>query len=116
MAEHQNVPNEHVNEELEKKKSLKYFHGESGAEAVGEASNAYAPASLIAAGAGSSTVAMMSMLNNFVAAFLYTKVPTVIQRMGSRKRLFCCWPFWMLSDGCHSSRYCCSSNPSIRSG
>ena len=86
MAEHQNVPNEHVNEELEKKKSLKYFHGEVGAEAVGEASNAYAPASLLAAGAGSSTVAMLSTLNNFVAAFLYTKVPTVIQRIGSRKR------------------------------
>jgi MFS family permease len=87
MNTQQNVPNEHVDsEELEKKKSLKYFHGEVGAEAVGEASNAYAPASLIAAGAGSSTVAMMSMLNNFVAAFLYTKVPTVIQRMGSRKK------------------------------
>jgi len=86
MAEHQNVPSEHVNEELERQKSLKYFHGEVGAEAVGEASNAYAPASLIAAGAGSSTVAMMSTLNNFVAAFLYTKVPTVIQRMGSRKK------------------------------
>jgi MFS family permease len=86
MAEDQNVPNEHVNEDLEKKKSLKYFHGEVGAEAVGEASNAYAPASLLAAGAGSSTVAMLSTLNNFVAAFLYTKVPTVIQRMGSRKR------------------------------
>jgi MFS family permease len=86
MAEHQNVPNEHVNEDLEKKKSLKYFHSEVGAEAVGEASNAYAPASLLAAGAGSATVAMLSTLNNFVAAFLYTKVPTVIQRMGSRKR------------------------------
>jgi MFS family permease len=86
MAEHNNVPNEHINEELEKKKSLKYFHGEVGAEAAGEAANAYAPASLLAAGAGSSTVAMLSMLNNFVAAFLYTKVPTVIQRMGSRKK------------------------------
>jgi len=86
MGKQQNVQNEHVDEELEKKKSLKYFHGEVGAEAVGEASNAYAPASLIAAGAGSSTVAMMSTLNNFVAAFLYTKVPTVIQRMGSRKK------------------------------
>ncbi len=52
MAKQQNVPNEHVNEELEKKKSLKYFHGEVGAEAAGEASNAYAPASLVAAGAG----------------------------------------------------------------
>ena len=86
MSKQQNVQDEHVNEELEKKKSLKYFHGEVGAEAVGEASNAYAPASLLAAGAGSSTVAMLSTLNNFVAAFLYTKVPTVIQRMGSRKK------------------------------
>lgn len=87
MNTQQNVPNEHVDsEELEKKKSLKYFHGEVGAEAAGEAANAYAPASLLAAGAGSSTVAMMSTLNNFVAAFLYTKVPTVIQRIGSRKR------------------------------
>jgi MFS family permease len=86
MSEQRNKQNEQNNEELEKKKSLKYFHGEVGAEAVGEASNAYAPASLIAAGAGSSTVAMLSTLNNFVAAFLYTKVPTVIQRMGSRKK------------------------------
>ena len=74
------------NEELEKKKSLKYFHGEVGAEAAGEAANAYAPASLLAAGAGSSMVAILSMLNNFVAAFLYTKVPTVIQKVGSRKK------------------------------
>ena len=86
MSKQQNVQDEHVNEELEKEKSLKYFHGEVGAEAAGEAANAYAPASLIAAGAGSSTVAMLSTLNNFVAAFLYTKVPTVIQRMGSRKK------------------------------
>ena len=82
MSEQQNKQNEQISEELEKKKSLKYFHGEVGVEAVGEASNAYAPASLMAAGAGSSTVAMMSMLNNFVAAFLYIKVPTVIQKMG----------------------------------
>ena len=82
----QNVQNEQNSEELEKKKSLKYFHSEVGAEAVGEASNAYAPASLLAAGAGSSTVAMLSTLNNFVAAFLYTKVPTVIQKVGSRKK------------------------------
>jgi MFS family permease len=82
----QNVQNEQNSEELEKKKSLKYFHGEVGAEAVGDASNAYAPASLMAAGAGGSMVAMMSTLNNFVAAFLYTKVPTVIQKMGSRKK------------------------------
>jgi len=86
MSEQQNKQNEQISEELEKKKSLKYFHGEVGAEAAGEAANAYAPASLLAAGAGSSTVAMLSMLNNFVAAFLYTKVPTVIQRIGSRKK------------------------------
>jgi len=86
MSEQPAKQNEPNSEELEKKKSLNYFHGEVGAEAVGEASNAYAPASLIAAGAGSSTVAMLSTLNNFVAAFLYTKVPTVIQRMGSRKK------------------------------
>jgi MFS family permease len=86
MSEQRNKQNEQNNEELEKKKSLKYFHGEVGAEAVGEASNAYAPASLMAAGAGSSTVAMMSTLNNFVAALLYIKVPAVIQKMGSRKK------------------------------
>jgi len=74
------------NEELEKKKSLKYFHGEAGSEGVSEAANAYASASLVAAGAGNSVVAMLSMMNNFVAAFLYIKVPTVIQKMGSRKK------------------------------
>jgi len=86
MAEHQNVPNEHVNEELEKKKSLKYFHGEAGSEGVQEAANAYAAASLVSAGAGNSGVAMLSTMNNFMAALLYIKVPTIIQRMGSRKK------------------------------
>ena len=86
MGKQQNVQNEHVNEELEKKKSLKYFHGEVGAEAAGEAANAYAPASMVAAGAGDSTIAMLSTLNNFVAGLLYIKVPTVIQKMGSRKK------------------------------
>lgn len=86
MAEHQNVPEGHVNEELEKNKSLRYFHGEAGSEGVQEAANGYAAASLIAAGAGNSVVAMLSMINNFVAALLYIKVPTVIQKMGSRKK------------------------------
>jgi len=86
MAEHQNVPNEHVNEELEKKKSLKYFHGEVGAEAAGQAANDYAPASMVAAGASDSTIAMLSTLNSFVAGLLYIKVPSVIQKMGSRKK------------------------------
>ena len=86
MAEHQTVPNEHVNEELEKKKSLKYFHGEVGAEAAGEAANAYAPASMVAAGAGDATIALMATMNNFVAGLLYIKVPSVIRKMGSRKK------------------------------
>ncbi len=86
MSKRQNKPTEQNNEELEKKKSLKYFHGEVGAEAVGDASNAYAPASMVAAGAGDSTIAMLSTLNNFVAGLLYIKVPTVIQKMGSRKK------------------------------
>ena len=86
MGKQQNVQNEHVNEELEKKKSLKYFHGEVGAEAAGQAANDYAPASMVAAGASDSTIAMLSTLNNFVAGFLYIKVPTVIQKMGSRKK------------------------------
>ncbi|MBM3156724.1 MAG: MFS transporter [Chloroflexi bacterium] len=68
------------------KKSLKYFHGEAGIGAVQEVSNAYAPASMIAAGASAWTVAMLSTLCNFVAGLLYIKVPTVIQKMGSRKK------------------------------
>ena len=56
MGKQQNVQNEHVNEELEKKKSLKYFHGEVGAEASAQAANDYAPASMVAAGAGDSTM------------------------------------------------------------
>lgn len=86
MAKHQNVQNEHNNEELEKKKSLKYFHGEVAAEAAGQAGNDYAPASMVAAGASDFTIALMSTLNNFVAGFLYIKVPSVIQKMGSRKK------------------------------
>ena len=74
------------NEELEKQKSLKYFHGEAGSEGVQESANAYAAASLVAAGAGNWVVAMLSTLNNFVAALLYIKVPYVIQKMGSRKK------------------------------
>ena len=81
-------PNNDINqnEELDKKRSLKYFHGEAGSGAVSEACNAYAPASMVAAGAGDSTVAMLSTLNNLVAALLYIKVPYVIRRMGSRKK------------------------------
>jgi len=86
MSERQNKPAEQNNEELEKKKSLKYFHGEAGAGAVSEAANAYAPASMIAAGAGDSTVAMLSTMTNFVAALLYTKVPVIINRLGSRRK------------------------------
>jgi MFS family permease len=74
------------NEDLEKRKSLKYFHGEAGTEGVSEAANAYASASMVAAGAGYSVVAMLSTMNNFVAALLYTKVPSVVQKMGSRKK------------------------------
>jgi hypothetical protein len=86
MSERQNKPAAQNNEELEKKKSLKYFHGEAGAGAVSEAANAYAPASMIAAGAGDSTVAMLSMMTNFVAALLYTKVPVIINKLGSRRK------------------------------
>ena len=86
MGTQQNSSIDQNNEELEKKRSLKYFHGEAGSEGVQEAANAYAAASLVAAGAGNSVVAMLSMMNNFVAAFLYIKVPTVIQKMGSRKK------------------------------
>ena len=86
MGKQRNKQNEQNNEELEKKKSLKYFHGEAGAGAIEESCNAYAPASMIAAGAGDSMVALLSSLNNFVAALLYTKVPSVIQRLGSRKK------------------------------
>jgi MFS family permease len=86
MGKQQNVQNEHNNEELEKNKSLRLFHGEVAAEAAGQAGNDYASASMVAAGAGDWTVAMMSALNNLVAGFLYIKVPSIIQKMGSRKK------------------------------
>ncbi len=86
MGKRQNVQNEHNNEELEKKKSLKYFHGEAGAGAVSEAANAYAPASMIAVGAGDSTVVMLSTVTNLAAALLYIKVPSIIHRLGSRRK------------------------------
>jgi MFS family permease len=86
MGKSQNVQNGHNNEELENKKSLKYFHGEAGAGAISEAGNAYAPASIIAIGAGDSTVAMLSMMSNLATAFLYIKVPAIIHRLGSRRR------------------------------
>ncbi len=86
MGKRQNVQNEHNNEELEKKKSLKYFHGEAGAGAVSEAANAYAPASMIAVGAGDGAVAMLSTMTNLAAALLYIKVPYIIHRFGSRRK------------------------------
>jgi len=67
-------------------RSLKYFHGEAAPEAVAEAGNAYAPASLVACGAGEQAIGMLSALNNLAAALLYTKVPAIIEKMGSRKK------------------------------
>lgn len=86
MGKHQNVQNGHNNEDLETKKNLRYFHGEAGVGAVSEAGNAYAPASMIAVGAGDSTVAMLSTVTNFAAALLYIKVPSIINRLGSRRK------------------------------
>jgi MFS family permease len=71
---------------VETKKSLKYFHGEAGVGAVQEVSNLYAPASMIAAGASASIVALLISISNFIAGLLYIKVPSIIQIMGSRKK------------------------------
>ncbi len=73
-------------EQAETKKSLKYFHGEAGVGAVQEVSNLYAPASMIAAGASASMVALLITISNFVTGLLYIKVPLIIQKMGSRKK------------------------------
>ena len=85
MDAQSNQKNERI-QEINAKKSLKYFHGEAGIGAVQEVSNAYAPASMIAIGASAWTVAMLCTLSNLVAGLLYIKVPAIIHRMGSRKK------------------------------
>lgn len=72
--------------EIQQNKSLKYFHCEAGAIGIGEAGNAYQSASMAAAGGGFQGVGILSSLTNLVAAFLYLRVPSVVRRLGSRKR------------------------------
>lgn len=73
-------------EETQKGKSLKYLHGEAGTTGVGEAGNAYQSASMIAMGSGFQGVGMLSSLTNLVTAFLFLRVPSIINMLGSRKR------------------------------
>lgn len=69
-----------------KDRSLGFFHGEAATQAAGEAGNAYGPASLVAAGADVQGVGMLTTITNLAAVFLYLKVPTIIGKIGSRKK------------------------------
>jgi len=76
----------HNAEKLKNEKSSKYFHAEAAVVATEDAGAAYQAPSLIAAGAEAQGVAMLSALLNLPIAFLYLRVPSIIKRMGSRKR------------------------------
>lgn len=73
-------------EEFQKERSLKYFHCEAVSAGVEEAGNAYQSASMVAAGSSFQGVGVLSSLTNLVTAFLYLQVPSIVRRLGSRKR------------------------------
>jgi hypothetical protein len=63
-----------------------YFRVEAAAGAAQDVSSAYQTPSLIASGIEASQVSILSALTNLLVALMYTKVPAIIGRMGSRKR------------------------------
>lgn len=67
-------------------RSLAYFHAEAAADGVETAGIPYQGPSLIAYGADAQDVAMLSTYICLATAFLSTKVPAIIKRMGSRKK------------------------------
>jgi len=73
-------------EKLKKEKSSRYFHAEAATVGTEDAVAAFQAPSLIASGAEAQEVSILSALLNLPIAFLYTRVPSIIKRMGSRKR------------------------------
>ncbi|MCX6010403.1 MAG: MFS transporter [Chloroflexi bacterium] len=73
-------------EKLKKDKSSRYFHAEAAMVGTEDAVGAFQAPSLIASGAGAQEVSVLSALLNLPIAFLYLKVPSIIKRIGSRKR------------------------------
>jgi len=71
---------------LKKEKSSGYFHAEAATVGTEDAVAAFQAPSLIASGAGAQEVSILSALLNLPIAFLYTRVPSIIERMGSRKK------------------------------
>jgi hypothetical protein len=73
-------------EKLKKDKSSRYFHAEAAMVGTEDAVGAFQAPSLIASGAGAQVVSVLSALLNLPIAFLYLRVPSIIKRIGSRKR------------------------------
>jgi hypothetical protein len=73
-------------EKLRKEKSSRYFHAEAAAVGTGDAVAAFQAPSLVASGAEACQVSILSALLNLPIAFLYLSVPSIIRKVGSRKR------------------------------
>ena len=73
-------------EKLKKDKSSRYFHAEAAMVGTEDAVCAFQAPSLIASGAEAQQVSILSALLNLPIAFLYLRVPSIIKKIGSRKR------------------------------
>lgn len=77
---------EHDAEKLKRKRGSRYFHAEATFVAAEDAATAYQAPSLIAAGAEARDVSTLSALLNLPIAVLYVWLPSIMARIGSRKR------------------------------
>jgi len=71
---------------LKRKGSPIYFHAEATAVAAEDAASAYQAPSLIAAGAEARDVSTLNALLNLPIALLYLWLPSIMRKIGSRKR------------------------------
>jgi len=76
----------HDSEKLRRKRSSIYFHAEATFVAAEDAATAYQAPSLIAAGAEARHVSTLSALLNLPIALLYVWLPSIMRRIGSRKK------------------------------
>jgi hypothetical protein len=74
-------------EASKRNKNFRFFHSEAVAEATGDSASNYNGAFLVASGAGASSVALLSFLTNAASALLYIRVPGLIKRIGSTKKV-----------------------------
>jgi len=68
-------------------RNFRFFHSEAAAEATGDSASNYSAAFLVAAGAGSSSIALVTALTYAVSALLFVRIPDVIRRVGSTKKV-----------------------------